>query len=161
LGWDVLYLSCPWATIFQSPKYVIQWYSLYDKIYEPVLVYAEDEGKMTGLLTLAKGKNGGAIMGAGRTDSHYQVWISGNSNKETCIQKALHLLRMKCKREQILLEQLPPDAPMEWLKSDPYWARFCSIKPISRPIIDLDQNSVTQLLKKQQFRQNSNRLKRL
>src|SRR5690606_20913944 len=88
MGWDVLYLSCPWVTVFQSPKFVIGWYALYHNIHEPVLVYAEEEGRLTGLLSLAKEKNGGSIMGAGRTDAHYQVWISEEKNKESFIQDA-------------------------------------------------------------------------
>jgi len=160
MGWDVLYLSCAWATVFQSPKFVIQWYSLYHNVYEPILVYAESQGSLTGLITLANRKDGGPIMAAGRTDAHYQVWVSEEKNKESFIREALLLLRKKFPKEEILLENLPPDAPIEWLESDPNWTDCCTIKPITRPLIELNEDTINQLLKKQQFRQNRNRLKR-
>ena len=53
--WKNLYNACPWATVFQSPSFVATWYQVY-RSYLPILIKTETDGKLTGLLTLAKDK---------------------------------------------------------------------------------------------------------
>src|SRR5690554_2560349 len=91
-SWQTLYESCHWSTVFQSPEFVTQWYSLYHPIYDPILVYSYSGGRLIGMIPLAGGNNGKEITGAGRNDAHYQGWISAEENKEIFMIEALEKL---------------------------------------------------------------------
>src|SRR5690606_24305185 len=154
-SWNILFQSCPWATVFQSPEFVTEWYSLYQHSYNPILIYAYSEGRLTGMLALAGGNNGKRIMAAGRNEAHYQGWISEDDNKESFMIEALEEFRKVYKREDINLTHLPPNAPMDWIH-DHHLGFYCNLKPFLRPLIKLDRSTVDQLMRKKQYRENRN-----
>ena len=56
--WQELYDQCPWATIYQSIKYLTSWYKAYQTSHKPLLFCAYDgEQTLVGFLPLAS-KNG-------------------------------------------------------------------------------------------------------
>lgn len=158
--WNNLFRSCPWATIFQGPGFVIEWTTLFHEDNIPILIYSHYNEKLTGLLTMTQSRSTGEITGTGKSDAHYHTWISQEHNKQSFIQDALQLLRGKFRGQKILLANLPPDAPIDWIKSDPKWNSCCELKPLIRPYVVLSPSEVNGLLKKKQFRENRNRLKR-
>lgn len=158
-SWLALYHSCHWSTVFQSPEFVTQWYSLYHLSYDPIIVYAYSDGRLTGMICLAGGNNGKEITGAGRNDAHYQGWISLDENKESFIIEALEELGKIYKKEDINLIHLPPNAPIGWVNRPLNY--YCGVRHFSRPLIQLNRPTTDQLMKKKQYRENIKRLNRL
>lgn len=156
--WQSLYDACNWATIFQSPQFVIPWYSLYHNKYDPILIYTYEDDELTGLITLAGGNGGREIAAAGRNDAHYQAWIADDQNKEKFIIYALKKLQTVFGKEQINFIHLPPNCPIDWINDKSF---RCKVKQFSRPLIKLDAPTIQQLLRKKQFRECNNRLSRL
>jgi hypothetical protein len=119
-SWDALYNSCSWATVYQSKEFVSTWYKMYHKKYLPIVVKGITEGKLTGLLTLAKDKNG-LIIGAGASHAEYQVWLSATSDQGTFIKSVLFKVKKQFPGCDIHLGFIPDKAPVEWEKTDKMW----------------------------------------
>ena len=74
--WQKLSDECPWATSFQGPDFAVAWYQCYQDRFTPLLLLSRDEdGRLTGLLTLAVGASDGAVVVAGDVQAEYQAWI--------------------------------------------------------------------------------------
>lgn len=145
--WDSLYHSCHWATVFQSPEFVITWYSLYRHAYQPILIQEKTKGKLTGLLTLAlplrKSNSRIFIVGAGHHEADYQTWLATDSNGNSFIGNALEVLMRKYPSTDLMLRHLPPGTPTEWVKTRPRWQRYCILYPLTRPIVVMSDFSVS------------------
>ena len=75
--WRHLHASCAWGTAFQSVAFVDAWYRLYHQRLEPVIVEGRDgQGRLIGLLTLARRRPGRLLVGAGDYLAEYQTWIA-------------------------------------------------------------------------------------
>lgn len=146
-GWDALYRSCPWSTVFQSPEFVLTWYKLYENSYLPILIKQEAEGELTGLLTLAlpHRKSGGRkfIVGAGHFEADYQTWLAQPHNGDTFISAALKALAKKFPSTDLMLRHLPVNTPVEWTKSEPQWKQSCILYPLTRPLVVMSDFSVS------------------
>ena len=158
-GWDTLYDLCPWSTVFQSRSFVTTWYQIYGKEYEPILIKSVEEGKLNGLLTLARNKKG-LIFGAGESQSEYHVWLATDVNGEIFIRKALVEIFKRFKGCQILLKYIPGKAPMKWVKQDPVLKKRCIIRACKQPLMKIDGGYFTSELRKKNRREKINRLKR-
>lgn len=169
-NWNTLYNECPWGTVFQSPEFVSTWYRIYQYEYQPIIIKAENNGKLTGLLTMAcpfvsssEGvkKYSKRIVGAGHFEACYQTWLSGESNGESFIRSALELL-MNCYRGyNILFRYLPPNTPLDWIKKHKKWNKSAILQPYTRPLMTIDEASTSKLIRNSHFRNKLNRLKRL
>lgn len=158
-AWTHLYNTCPWATVFQSPSFVVTWYRVYGSAFLPILIKTEHEGKLTGLLTLAKDKNG-LITGAGAAQAEYQVWLTADANDETFIKNALLKIDRFFPQKKILLKYIPGAVTLGWLKNST-WNNRCFVKIAPQPIMIINDAHFTSELKKKNRREKINRLKRL
>jgi CelD/BcsL family acetyltransferase involved in cellulose biosynthesis len=158
--WKQLYHNCPWATVFQSPSFVVTWYRIYQHEFIPVLIKTENAGKLAGLLTLAVDKNG-LITGAGANQAEYQVWLTADANDESFIRNAMHELRRFFPGKKIFLKYIPAGVSLVFTKKDPTWKKHCFVKTSPQAVMTIDDTHFTNELKKKNRREKINRLKRL
>ncbi len=169
--WDWLYQSCPWGTVFQSSRFVAAWYHTYEKEYLPILIKETQDGRLTGLLTLALPKSlpGNSkiynkhplIMGAGMYEAEYQTWLALPLQSERFITQAFRAIKKRFPKKDILLRFLPPGVPLDWISKNPRWKQTVELQAFKRPIMDLQHPDVSRLFRKAEFRNKLNRLKRL
>lgn len=157
--WNALHTACPWATVFQSPSFVTTWYNVY-KSYLPVLIKTEIDGKLTGLLTLAKDKKG-IITGAGAKLAEYQVWLTANEKDETFIKTALAKLYRFFPANRVRLKYIPAGVPLHFAQKDTYWNKRCFVKTAPLPVMVINEAHFDRELRKKNRREKINRLKRL
>ncbi|HUP13508.1 MAG TPA: GNAT family N-acetyltransferase [Niastella sp.] len=157
--WNNLYTACPWATVFQSPSFVVTWYNTY-KPYLPILIKTETDGKLTGLLTLAKDKKG-LITGAGANQAEYQVWLTSDERDETFITTSLAKLYRFFPANRIQLKYVPANVPLHFTKKHLHWNKRCFVKISPQPVMVINDEHFTSELKKKNRREKVNRLKRL
>jgi hypothetical protein len=159
--WDNLYQRCPWGTVFQSSAFVSTWYQHYVDQHCPILVISRHEGKLTGLLPLAAGISDLGIAGAGGYDAYYHTWLTHAHHGESFITAALHVIRKHFPGQDIILKYIPLGAPVAWLEHDPIWSTRCVIRTFSRPLLDLSDPDTDKFIRKKNFREQYNRLKKL
>ena len=145
--WDSLYHSCQWSTVFQSPDFVTTWYRLYRHAYQPILIKERINGELTGLLTLAlplqKSNTKTFIVGAGHHEADYQTWLGTDSNGNSFISSALEALMRRYPTADLMLRHLPPNAPTDWAKIEPRWQGSCILYPLTRPIIEMSDFTIS------------------
>ena len=161
LSLDRLYNACPWSTVFQSKEFVSTWYQLYYPSYQAVLVKAEQEGNLVGLLTLTKQAKNKIIMVAGLGGAEYQTWLATSECGELFIQEALSRVFALFPGHNVNFYNTPPETPLLWTKTNEKWRQRIFLKPLKRPLMDLRNPEVSQLFRKKQFREKTNRLRRL
>ncbi|MBX0332370.1 GNAT family N-acetyltransferase [Pontibacter sp. HSC-14F20] len=156
--WHSLYQSCHWATVFQSPDFVIAWYKLYRHAYKPIIIREQKEGILTGLLTLAlplqKSNSKLFIVGAGHYESDYQTWLATDNNGNSFISGALKALMHEFPNTDLMLRHLPPNTPIEWAKMEPQWQNSCTLYPLTRPLVVMSDFSVSRRDRKRVSRMN-------
>lgn len=167
-GWDVLYHSCPWATVFQSRAFVTTWYRIYQSEYLPVLLKAGPPGRLTGMLTLAvplsrsgTSKKGAPLVGAGQYEAEYQTWLAEPAQGEAFIQAALEQVRRQFPQHPVHFRFLPPGTPLGWLQTNPVWRKRSVLQPYKRPLMEMYHPDFPRLFRKTEFRNKLNRLKRM
>ncbi|WP_162426747.1 GNAT family N-acetyltransferase [Pontibacter pudoricolor] len=172
-GWDTLYATCSWATVFQSREFVTAWYNIYQKEYLPILVRTESNGQLQGLLTLALKVPGGSdvssdlrnkrvrIVGAGHFEAEYQTWLTADGDGFEFINNALSEVLELYPKCDILFRYIPAQVPVEWTSTKPQWKSRCIIEPFRRPLMDLRDPDLPKMFRKSEFRNKLNRLKRL
>lgn len=158
--WDSLFEHCPWATVFQKREFVTSWYSVYLDKYTPIIIRAKNNGKLTGLLTLAK-CNDRHIIGAGGSQAEYQVWLTEEPNSSFFIKNAMGLLLKQFPKATIHLKYVPYTTPISWMENDAFWNRQCMVQSFKQPLLIVDVDSISQELRKKNRREKLNRLKRL
>lgn len=170
-SWDQLFESCPWATIFQSRKFVNVWYQSYRNQHLPVLVIGKEGKQLKGVLALAlldtpaneqaTGKSG-RITGAGHYEAEYQAWLVGDADENVFIKKAMAEVVKQFRGYTISLRFLPPGTPMDWVKNDKKWRQCSIVQPHDRPIINLRDPQVAKSFRgRKHFKHKLNRVKRL
>ena len=159
--WQSLYGLCPWATGYQSPPYVSAWYRHYYASCKPLLLWAESDGVLLGLLTLTLAKRGDLIVGAGAHQAAYQVWLATPESSAAFIGAALAALHAAYPRRHLHLKHLAPGTPLEGLR-DASAALRCSLSaPEPRPYMRTDAERIVKSFNGKTNRNLYNRLKRL
>ncbi|WP_276498659.1 GNAT family N-acetyltransferase [Pontibacter litorisediminis] len=159
-GWTELYEACPWATVFQSKEFVSVWYKVFGQEHLPIVVKEELNGKLTGLLTLAKDVKGLGITAAGGYNAYYHTWLVADYDDDRFIKRALAEVRKLFPQQKITLKYIPPNTPLGWLKADAYWAARYTIRPFKRPVMNFNDPDIARFFSKKRFRESRNRLKR-
>ena len=157
-GWDSLYLSCPWATTFQSREYITTWFNVYKQRFQPILLIAVENGELAGLLPLTV--NNDLLVGAGHFDAEYQTWLALPGNQKSFIKSALTVLGKSFPKLNIELKYVPRETPIDWIKADQHWKHKCIIGKRSRPVVVTDSESISKKLRKSNMRWKINCLKR-
>ena len=163
--WSALHDRCPWATSFQSHRFLRVWYEVYPDHFAPVLVLSRHaDGTLRGLLALAQSRRttklvaAEALIVAGWDQAEYHSWICAPADGDRFPLHATRALRHAFPKAAITFRYLAPGTPLSWLKS-PEGRQHCIAKPYRRPLLRLgDGSEVGQSLKKSS---NKSRLKRL
>jgi CelD/BcsL family acetyltransferase involved in cellulose biosynthesis len=160
--WSCLYMSCPWATIFQGWDFVNTWYQVYRELYRPVLVkQILPDGSLGGLIALAITTDSKQLIFAGAEQAEYHTWLAKSDNGDTFIAAAMELLRASFPGLKLTFQYLPPAAPKQWLTMSP-WAQLSILNPWTRPLMKLgDGSNLQKSLKKSSNKSRLNRMKRL
>jgi CelD/BcsL family acetyltransferase involved in cellulose biosynthesis len=139
--WAGLWDRCPWATTFQSAQFVTEWYRAYGHSHEPLLIIGwDDNGRLGGVLPLARPLMGGALVAAGSHQAEYQVWLCSESLADSFPCRALGLLERRFPLETLKLRYLPAETPLGWL-ADSHQRRSIIVKPSRRPLLRLGVHS--------------------
>jgi CelD/BcsL family acetyltransferase involved in cellulose biosynthesis len=139
--WNVLVDSCPWATAYQGPDFVLPWYQLYQNSYLPVIVYMEEENEndgLAGLMTLALASNGKALVASGERQAEYQCWLEKPDGFHRFIESALAQVYSRFAGARLHLRYLPPNTPVGWMNSDSQKNFFFRLREHSRPLMEID-----------------------
>jgi CelD/BcsL family acetyltransferase involved in cellulose biosynthesis len=160
-AWERLYMNCEWGTVFQSPTFVKNWYELYAIYYKPILVLAYADNALVGLLPLTHQRDGKIILGAGLGSAEYHTWLANEIHATNFIQQALRYLFRAFPGFQINLYNVAPNSPISWVTDEPYWKQRTVVKKLRRPLMHLCDPEVDKIFRKKQFREKTNRLKRL
>jgi hypothetical protein len=169
-SWDMLFESCPWATVFQGRQFIAAWYQIYQEQHLPILIKAFAGGQLKGVLPMVllntnandpqtTGK-GGRITGAGHYDALYQTWLAAASDGDTFIKLALARLMKQFPGHPISFRFLPPGTPLDWVKDDAKWRQCSIVQSYVRPLINFNDPEHAKLFRKSHFRNKFNRLKR-
>jgi len=159
--WDTLSQKCPWGSVFQGRTFVSTWYRLYQKHFQPIVVKAEFEGRLVGLLTMAKDIAPKAIQVAGGREAHYQVWLAEPECGEAFIKQAITALRSQFKGFDINFYNTPPLTPLSWATEDAEWRSYCTVRSLKRPLMDLKAPYIQSISNSKRFRKRLNQLRRL
>ncbi len=159
-SWQDLYKQCEWATVFQSPAFVATWYQVFYQEYLPIAVTYEVNGKLNGILTLAKSKSG-LIFGAGETHAEYQGWLATEQDSEVFIVKALAEVRKHFPKSAIQFKYIPGKTSLQWLRQDKKWRRSCLLEVVKQPLLIIDAVSMSNEIRNKHNRHKINQLKRV
>jgi hypothetical protein len=170
-SWDLLFDSCPWATVFQGRSFITAWYKAYCNDFCPVLVKLTEQGQLKGVLAMAimnmaannmaDTTKGGRITTAGHYDGLYQTWLATPANSDAFISKALTAIMKQFPAYTITLRFIPPGTPMAWLKNDKKWQQYGIVQSHTRPLIHLKgADEEKKFHRKKHFKHKLNRLKR-
>lgn len=163
--WDTIYETCPWATVFQSRPFVTSWYRVYRDRFSPIIVTATNGSRLIGLLTLTatvsslKAKKG-RIVGAGKYDAAYQIWLAEEADGESFIKAALLKVKKQFPGFIIHLRHVSGSAPLNWV-NEPYWRNRCILETNRRPLMEMNDPALSKMYHKTAFRNCTNRLKKL
>jgi len=137
--WRLLHQSCPWATSFQGPDFVLTWYRIYRGCFEPVLVTGwSTGGELVGLLMLAIGADRPELAAAGAWQAEYQCWLSSPACQESFIKSSVCALSARFRGWRLRFHCLPAAAPVGWTVSCPLWRRRCQLHVLARPLMQVE-----------------------
>lgn len=156
--WNALLSLCPWATVFQSPDFILPWYATFPNC-QRILVCEFVGGIPTGILFLTQDQNG-AISGAGTNLAEYQTWICRPENGSFPV-VALEVVARHFPKKLIHLKFIP-DGPFT-LKQTRKIGSSSSLLLLQhlRPLMDNDVESLEKELKKKNRKEKINRLNRM
>ncbi len=150
--WEELLTKCPWATVYQSPKFVLPWYEAYKETSEPVLVFGFENGRLAGLFSLALEAD--KITAAGSWHCEYPVWIALPEYQDAFPDAAIRAIQEAFRPKLLRLMFVPPGTPLGFSAK---WK--ASVVPVRRALVDLsDTAKVRESLRK---KSNKSRLSRL
>ena len=140
--WTALHADCPWATVFQTPAFVLTWYRVYAARYEPLIIYSRGRtGRLEGLLLLARSRETGEVVNAGSIHAEYHAWLARRANQQTFPVAAMSALRAVAKRGSLTFLFLAHDAPLEWVPAAEAKGTFVSIRAHTRGLMRVGPNS--------------------
>ncbi|EMS30881.1 hypothetical protein C943_03076 [Mariniradius saccharolyticus AK6] len=156
--WKGLWNQCPWATIFQSPDFVLTWFDCFPD-YTPTIITDWDGTSMTGLWILTEVN--GKFAAPGFDLAEYQVWLSTPEHQSAFIEAALQAFCKAFPKHSIYLKYIPNPTPLgvfeksTFLKSRTVW------RPYKQPLMLVDKAWLQEELKKKNRKEKINRLNRL
>jgi CelD/BcsL family acetyltransferase involved in cellulose biosynthesis/RimJ/RimL family protein N-acetyltransferase len=152
--WSTLHADCPWATVFQTPAFVLTWYRVYAARYEPLVVHSRGrDGRLEGLLLLARSRDTGDVVNAGSIHAEYHAWLTRRASQQTFPVAAFAALRKVIQRGSVTFLFLAPNTPLEWVPAAEATGTFVSIRAHTRGLMRVGAGSEVQA----SLRKNSNK----
>ena len=164
--WKQLYQDCSWATAGQNPEFLKIWYRLYASLQTPVLVFqwahpsSENPNELRGVLALCRSSEG--LQHAASEDCEYHAWIAQKNATPSFMPDALDALLQTFGPTSLRLNYLPPDTPLQWLKSTSASVLRCELGQTERRVLPVhDPELVKKYLRnKSRLRTTMNKFKR-
>jgi len=92
--WEELRAACPWATVFQSVRFVLAWQRCYEGAVEPLLVVGRAGGaRLVGMLHLGVSVADGKVVVCGNQHCEYKVWLARPEENDGFLDAAFSALR--------------------------------------------------------------------
>lgn len=113
-NWKNFYFECECKTFFQSPNFVINWYSTYASEYEPLIIIGKSNSELIGLIFLANSKKNNSIVHAGAHQAEYHGWIARKNFESAFFIAFLKNVRNYIKHKTWTWRWLPPEFKSEW-----------------------------------------------
>lgn len=157
-SWDALWQQCPWATIFQSPDFVLTWFECFPD-YEPIFISDWDGKSMRGLWVLTKVN--GRFAAPGFDLAEYQVWLSTPEYQSAFIEPALKAFSKAFPKHSIYLKYIPHSTPLGVFEKSPFLKSRTVRRPYQQPVMEVDKTLLQEELKKKNRKEKINRLRRL
>lgn len=158
--WKRLFQACSWRFPTLGIEYCRLWYQHYRDSWEPLLLVGKDQhDRQQAIFPLALEAH--SITGAGAHQAEYHGWLSDESIAGPFLRAALAELRLCFPRHTVRLRYLAPGIPQELVK------RACIDNPRirlshhPRPLLRLDSNGLSKVLRKKNTRSKINRLERI
>ena len=151
--WTKLHSECAWSTVFQGVPFVTSWYRVYRPAFDPVVVIGwHRDGRMSGLLFLARDRKTGALTHAGEKHAEYQTWLA-TERSPAFISAALDAVRTELPSAALELRYVPADAPLSELLEVSPWASRIVTWNEDRGIADLGgSNALAALVDSNRYR---------
>ena len=161
-AWQQLAVHCPWATVFQSPEFIVTWFETYRTQYDPVLLVGTDEvGNLRGLLPLGLSRDGKSLVFAGAHQAEYQVWIGTEADNGAFFVDALRELALEYPRHRLRFRFVPENAPLGPLYASRDVQARVQIATHFCPLAKCGTAAVAQSFRKSGNKSRINRLKRI
>ncbi|SMD46288.1 Acetyltransferase (GNAT) domain-containing protein [Aquiflexum balticum DSM 16537] len=157
-AWDVLFDSCPWATVFQSKAFVLNWYQCFES-FSKIIVTDWDGQRMTGLLTLTQ-KNK-VLTAAGLDLAEYQAWLSSQNFSDKFLKKALFAINEAFPNQTLYLKYLTAKVPLNLFVNKGFFTARTFLRQYVHPLMETNVEVLESELKKKNKKEKINRLKRL
>jgi CelD/BcsL family acetyltransferase involved in cellulose biosynthesis len=157
-AWDKLYHDCPWATVFQSKEFVLNWYQCFESF--PKIIVTDWDGiRMTGLLALTKKNN--LLTAAGLDLAEYQVWLSLPNFNDEFLKKALLAIKITFPNQTLHLKYLTAKVPLNLFLNKGNYKNLIILQHYDHPLMETNVEVLECELKKKNKKEKINRLKRL
>ena len=161
--WRQLHASCPWATAFQGADFALTWYRCYGEQFEPAVLYEfAADGRLVGLLTLARRRGSDRLVAAGSHQAEYQCWLALPDSSDTFFEAAIRLLHRGRRHRSLFLRYLPANIPLGCARRSKRAPPLIQLRAHRCPLVELGRADTPAVsLKKSGNRSQFNRLKRL
>lgn len=156
--WKDLWERCPWATVFQSPDFVRNWFGCFPE-YWPTIITDWDGDSMTGLWVLTE--TNGNFSAPGFDLAEYQVWIATPEVQGDFLEAALKEFAKRFPTSSIYLKYIPSLTPREAFLKSRFLQKRTAWRPYQQPLMSVDKALLQEELKKKNRKEKINRLKRL
>lgn len=156
--WAALCRVCPWATLFQGPKFINAWYDVYVREYTPLLLCGWRGDSLCGLITLAQRVSDGTPVVAGTYHAEYQVWLCTAEDLPWFLTRAIALFQKRCPNRELSFRYVPEELPVDCLRAAGF---FITSTVQKRPLMRIDPEEIRRSLSKKSNKSRLNRLKRV
>jgi len=134
--WTSLCDRCPWSTAFQTPGFVLTWYTVYRQQFEPVLILSRSaDNALDGILAMAVSTATGEVVAAGRHQSEYPTWVCLPERADDFPWEAFTAIHKAFSRATLRFHYLPGDVPLGFLERHPQAKRHCFFVTERRPLL--------------------------
>lgn len=157
-AWAGLFDSCPWATVFQSKEFVLNWYQCFES-FPKIIVTDWDGQKMTGLMTLTQNNN--LLTAAGLDLAEYQAWLSLPNSSDEFLKNALLAINKVFPKQTLYLKYLTAKVPLNLFLNEGCFSAQTVLRQYVHPLMETNVEVLESELKKKNKKEKINRLKRL
>jgi hypothetical protein len=164
--WEQLLLKVGYGSVFQTPSFVLPWYNLNRQEFSPVVLAAYAEGRLVGLLTLARKlqktnqKPCKKLVGAGNYFALYQTWLVEQPFSLIFWEKGISRILNEIPGCLINLKSIPNMGVFNEIYPSIDFRKNSVLEKFLNPVLDFSDEGHNRILSKRHFKSKINRLNR-
>lgn len=164
--WEQLLLKVGYGSVFQAPSFVLPWYDLNRGEFSPVVLTAYAEGRLVGLLTLARKahkpnqKPCKKLVGAGNYYALYQTWLVEKPFSLLFWEKGIGRILNEIPGCLINLKSVPNIDVFNEMNPPIGFRKNSVLEKSLNPVLDFSDEGHDRILSKRHFKSKINRLNR-